>query len=87
MIIYPIAIIKDLFCFSIFSKKFKNHLYLYYSWSLKASHMPRRPPMVLPANQAKKESAPSDPDTYPLTIAIIIKLFLDIASTISALPD
>ncbi len=43
--------------------------------------------MVLPANQAKKESAPSDPDTYPLTIAIIIKLFLDIASTISALPD
>lgn len=43
--------------------------------------------MVLPANKAKKESAPSNPDTYPPTIAIIIKLGLDIASTISALPD
>jgi len=47
----------------------------------------RNPPMVLPANKAKKESAPSTPDTYPPTIAIIIKLFLDIASTISALSD
>jgi hypothetical protein len=43
--------------------------------------------MVLPANKAKKESAPSNADTYPPTIAIIIKLFLDIASSISALPD
>lgn len=50
--------------------------------------MPRNPPMVLPINEAYIESAPSSIGAYPpavdaITIAIIIKLFFDMVSTLA----
>jgi len=49
--------------------------------------MPNSPPIVLPAKEADIESTPNSIGAYPpamehITIAIIIKLFLDMVSTI-----
>ncbi len=47
--------------------------------------MPSNPPMVLPINEAKIESAPNNTGAYPpamepITIPIMISFFLDMVS-------